>query len=1264
MKSIKKQLLVFITLACIILPAQYVSAACSPYVGMASLNEFFKDRANQAFDADDFVEVKILNGNIDSTIFNTWTLQVCEDNDAGNNNDADGCSGAISLSSFTETTPPWLTLNGNIGRYVNFKTGFDAILLDNNGDVIDYVSVDGYNPQEDGSCPGSSLPFDYTASAPGASDKFIFRSPDGTGEWEDAPSASAPPTEDDTNDEDPSGNPAPAISVTNVTVFKGEDATFTLSITSAQTYDIKVTYTTQDVSQNPTATAVAGTDFTTTTGEATIVQNTTSTTVTVPTLANSPSGEVFFYLYLYDPENGTVTNHYPTGTILANPTGDWQMDETTWNGSANEVIDSSANTNHGATFNSLGNTVAYLCNGGSFDGADDYIDIPHDNTLNGSSELTYAAWIRPDTWNGNFLVGSRRQVMGKSVHQAGAQMGIFSDAGVLKGRAETLAGQYEVSTALPSTSQWTHVALVFSGTELRMYINGNSVTNTNFATTTLVQTTDPLSIGRRYKTGILSWLWAYNFDGLIDETLVFNSAIPATGIQRMYNYYQGGLSWNGAARTCPSAGLHHIEIQHDGTGLTCEPETITVRACANSSCSNLYASDVNVTFSNTGWVGGDTQTINNGQSTFQFRNTSATTVNYGVSSSAPSANNAVECLNTATSSNSCSQTFYDTGFIYTIPTQTSCTTSAPVTISAVRLDNTTQACVPTFVSQTRNIDFSLSYVNPNSGTSDLTLNHGATDYTPIDDTTSQTVPISFDGSGQATFTVTYPDAGQITLNSLYTGSVGTGDAGLSMNGAESFITKPAKLYVFADEANSSCTGSISTCSGFRAAGDTFNLKVRGACSDNSVTPNFELSGMTISHTNTAPAISQGTLGVSTFDTLAADNGEATISQTVSEVGAFTFTAGLPAGGYFGETIGTAALNTSGEIGRFYPGHFCLSTNSIVNRTDTDTATSCTDGFSYLDEEFDVRFTLTAQAMNAVCSDGSSTINYDNTWSKFSTPFTEDTTNANELGKWNFGAVNDPTGTPTNLNSRISINTAASSPTVFTNGQAAITSVMNINRSGTAPNYTAETAFADVRVGIKPIDNDNVTMDTTDLTIGADSYREAGNTALYFGRLFAENAFGTDQADVGLDMYARTEYCNAVSAGVCTDWQPKNDDSCTLYNITPPAGVQLGADPGSIGTPGYYQRVSPTVTSSVFNFNDSGAAASYARVHVPDTNNHSAGWRLFYTAGGNGGNFTIPFSFPFNTDTSVHPYLLHVDGVASFGQFRGDDRIIFWREILE
>ncbi|NNE62643.1 MAG: hypothetical protein HKN34_01045, partial [Gammaproteobacteria bacterium] len=189
------------------LPA-FAAGNCSPYLGQASINELFKDRTNQANDPDDFVEIKIIDPALTFATFSQWTIQLCERNDAGNNQDNDGCSAKISLAGLLDSTPPWIVLkDGSIGSFFNFKTGFDAILLDENDDVVDYVSVDGYTLQEQSGCTGTALAFPYQASAPGSSVKFIFRSPDGTGPWGGPTSAAALPTEGASND----GTSLPAL---------------------------------------------------------------------------------------------------------------------------------------------------------------------------------------------------------------------------------------------------------------------------------------------------------------------------------------------------------------------------------------------------------------------------------------------------------------------------------------------------------------------------------------------------------------------------------------------------------------------------------------------------------------------------------------------------------------------------------------------------------------------------------------------------------------------------------------------------------------------------------------------------------------------------------------------------------------------------------------------------------------------------------------------------------------------------------------------
>ena len=233
-----------------------------------------------------------------------------------------------------------------------------------------------------------------------------------------------------------------------------------------------------------------------------------------------------------------------------------RMDERQWTGAAGEVFDSRSGfdgTAHGGV-TTAGSTPALpgspgSCRYGDFDGSDDHVVVPHDPALNGSDQLVYGAWIQPRSWSGV------RQVMAKSVHGGGsgrAQMGLFSEGNVLKLRAETLAGRLEVTAPLPALNSWSHVAGVFSGNELRLYVNGVPASSSSFASTTLVQTTDDLMISRRVGSS------QYYFDGFIDEVRVYTRALNTAEIQTLMN----------ETRPCPNTPVgewHFDEYGWNGT---------------------------------------------------------------------------------------------------------------------------------------------------------------------------------------------------------------------------------------------------------------------------------------------------------------------------------------------------------------------------------------------------------------------------------------------------------------------------------------------------------------------------------------------------------------------------------------------------------------------------------------------------------------------------------------------------------------------------
>ncbi|NJN51328.1 MAG: LamG domain-containing protein, partial [Gammaproteobacteria bacterium] len=263
------------------------------------------------------------------------------------------------------------------------------------------------------------------------------------------------------------------------------------------------------------------------------------------------------------PANNTTFRYRRIG-----PDAHYRMDESSWPNTTGDVLDASGNAQHGSSFAGASTSMASpalsgspgSCGYGVFDGVNDYVEVPNGPALNGDAVLTYAAWIRPTQWSGV------NQVMAKSVHGGGsgrAQMGMFSESGMFKGRAETLAGRYEVQAALPSVNQWTHVALVFAGTSLTLYYGGTAVATTAFAATTLVRNADPLAISKRVGTA------QYFFSGNIDEVRVYRSALTQAQVAAAM----------AERRTCPvQPGAARFLLSHAGYAINCQTTSIVVSA--------------------------------------------------------------------------------------------------------------------------------------------------------------------------------------------------------------------------------------------------------------------------------------------------------------------------------------------------------------------------------------------------------------------------------------------------------------------------------------------------------------------------------------------------------------------------------------------------------------------------------------------------------------------------------------------------------------
>lgn len=398
--------------------------------------------------------------------------------------------------------------------------------------------------------------------------------------------------------------------------------------------------------------------------------------------------------------------------------------------------------------------------------------------------------------------------------------------------------------------------------------------------------------------------------------------------------------------------IDHFEFDHSGQALTCNPETLIIRACANASCSQLFTDPVSATLTplkngSNGWIAdsqvsysGNTATVNfsDGTTKLQLRNNLASAMRVGVSGSIPSTKPLSETLcragSGALSAAACTLSFADSGFLFNV-LDTLANKPQQVVMTAVRKDNTSQLCVPSFQKQTKRITFWSDYNVP---ATNLFGSQIRIDKTAIATTAGAptAMDLYFNELGETTLKdVSYPDAGQMRLNARHDGSGDT--AGLVMTGSDLFVSRPVGLCIKAPQ--SACATGNASCPVFKKTGEAFQLNIKGVawqadddkdlCSGNLATPNFALANIALGSELVAPKPGvEAVVGTSSYDQSNQKDSSNlnTVSQSVNEVGVFRMTATPPAAGYFNYTIPPA---TSVPMGRFIPVDFNLVSGDIV-----------------------------------------------------------------------------------------------------------------------------------------------------------------------------------------------------------------------------------------------------------------------------------------------------------------------------------------------
>ncbi|EGQ9843029.1 MSHA biogenesis protein MshQ [Vibrio cholerae] len=700
------------------------------------------------------------------------------------------------------------------------------------------------------------------------------------------------------------------------------------------------------------------------------------------------------------------------------------------------------------------------------------------------------------------------------------------------------------------------------------------------------------------------------------------------------------------------AQVNHFRITLPQQALTCDVADVSVRACANSDCSNTFTDPVtayltpnSLPSATGGWVNGPTLTLNNGIGLTQLRRNEAGTVDVGVSGSNPTAVafNNTQCSYNGSdfSVNNCTVNFADSGFIVDVPNAYANQTVTG-TIKAVRKDNASQQCLPSFGNVQKSVAFWSDYLEPSSGSSGFKVLPVVVNGTNVGQSANNGQPINltFDQNGTAAFTVSYREAGNVALNARFTGSGDEQD--LLLEGQDSFIRVPKALVLSAKsfyDSDGKCAAADMSCNVFARADENFDLNIRAEAvvadpvdaSDDLTIHNYQQQNIALQHTLVQPSTGQsGVLGVNEYTHLL--GGTTTVAQKVSEVGVFDFSLVAPTH-YLGLDLASAnlpiAVTSTGSIGRFIPAYFSVSPMSNVT---LDAACKTGNAFSYLGQPFEYSNSpgLYLQPKSANNAD---TQNYlIDPWWRYN-------------NQWN-GRTYSDSANGVNLG--------------FDNLQTSPISRQALNNSGIVLN--GERVWYQKPLQPKPVFNSafDLTLNASNLTdqdgvcyrqnasspcLGYTFSHIDGAMPLYWGKLVIQDVYGPETQALEQPMYVEHFTNNGFVRTI--------EDSCTaLPAIT---GFTLQSDPNNNGytvlTTGVAVPPQVLAEHSAANLNSGqrairfsapGAGALGVIDSVLDLNAHNLLWLAEDKDGDN------------NFDQTTQ-------GRAQFGLYRGSDRVIWWRE---
>jgi len=697
-----------------------------------------------------------------------------------------------------------------------------------------------------------------------------------------------------------------------------------------------------------------------------------------------------------------------------------------------------------------------------------------------------------------------------------------------------------------------------------------------------------------------------------------------------------------------SNSIDHYRFEIPTTGLTCLASDVVLKACEDGSCSQTSSLTASLTLSPSGlWSGtdvtGNNVSFNSGLTSLKLSQPVAGTTLISASSLSPAPSSAtpVQCFNGSTAV-SCSVLFKDSGFLFSnIPHQISNKPSSvefngqTLSIQAVEKNTTTGACQAIFPNgDDINIELKLNCVS--GSCSNIAVTTGSS-VIPVQVSSSfSNVPFNFGANSEASYEFNYANAGELSLSAKKVVTLDSGATETLEGISNNFVVKPFGFrFEFPNDADPFSDGlPAGDFTVFKKAGENFavsavaigwqalgedvnndgNIDVGENANDNPTVQFFNGELVKLTHdlqlpTGGSPGIFTATNATTASSTAAFTN------ANWNEVGVISLTATLDSGSYL--TAGNVS-GTVGNIGRFTPDHFNVSNIVAGNLTGQCAAVTFIGELTPTNTgalKYGINPMMTITAQSSANTSNSTTVNYRGLFERLTTstspviftpPINDAANNLAMVSALNSGGITGGNGVFTYM---------ASSDDNF---------VYTRNASAQIAQFPSNLAF----VASQLQDADNVAVDVLP-TLTATS--QAGHM-MYYGRVHLKNAFGPESDMLAMPM--EHQYFDGNKFIV----NPNIGTACP-YVVTP--NVDFTLTPTSLGSLNQAALVTPVIWAS-----------GRANLFIPPP--LSATGSVEFT-------LSVPSWLKYNWDNIIVSPDTDPATIATFGRYRGNDRIINWRE---